>query len=82
MVTLSGFEFAAALIAFVDVTRQRALGVFGMFADTVGSGWGAFIAQSVPTFTYALGWIGTAAMVEFLFRIWRELIAIRSVRDT
>jgi hypothetical protein len=78
MVVLATVETAAAIITFTDGARQLSLGVLGVFGENVTGGWGPFIARSIPTFTYALGWFGLAATVEFLYRIWRELQSRRS----
>lgn len=37
----------------------------------------ASIATLLTSFAYSLGFIGSAASVEYLFRIWREVRAIR-----
>jgi|CXWL01.1.fsa_nt_gi hypothetical protein len=82
LVVLSALELVAALINFSDGARSLSLNVMpSINTDPSALSWGAFIARSLPTFTYALGWLGTAAMVEFLFRIWHELVAMRSAKS-
>ncbi len=81
MIALAIVEFGAALLAFTDGARSLGLGYQPVLpAGLPVTNWVAFLAASIPSMTYGLGWLGSAAMVEFLFRIWRELRAIRAAK--
>jgi hypothetical protein len=76
MIAISAAEVIAALLIFFDGARSLSLDLMQTMTPD-SSNWNALMLRSIPTFTYGIGWLGTAAMVEFLFRIWRELVALR-----
>jgi uncharacterized membrane protein YciS (DUF1049 family) len=67
LIAVATIESAAAIVTIAEI-----LATMGFSAST--------IARAIPTLTYALGWFGTAAMVELLYRIWRTLQEIAQQR--
>lgn len=73
------FATIAALIQWLDGVRALSLDVMSAVSgEYAAMAWGQLIVSGVRNVSYELGWFATAAMVEFLVRIWRELTAIRA----
>lgn len=68
---------AAGLVSFCGDLMQL-VGIVSAFQHgAAAQPMGATIAGVLTSLGYSIGYVGAAATVEYLFRIWREVKAIR-----